>query len=56
MANKICNKCQQNIELINYRKCWALNNLRPLEAKLNMLDGSTKIRNKMYNNLFNGEV
>lgn len=34
----------------NFKKCWGLNNLRPLEAKLNMLDGSTRIRHKMYNN------
>ena len=40
----------------NFKKCWALNNLRPLEAKLNMLDGSTRIRHKMYNNFFNGEI
>lgn len=40
----------------NFKKCWALNNLRPLEAKLNMLEGSTRIRHKMYNNIFNGEI
>ena len=40
----------------NFKKCWELDNLRPLEAKLNMSDGSTRIRHKMYNNLFNGEI
>lgn len=39
----------------NFKKCWALENLRPLNAKQNMLDGSTRIRHKMYNNIFNGE-
>ena len=32
----------------NFKKCWALKNLRPLEAKTNMRDGSTKIRHKLY--------
>jgi len=40
----------------NFKKCWALQNLRPLDAKSNMLDGSTRIRHKMYNNLFNGVI
>jgi hypothetical protein len=40
----------------NFKKCWTLSNLRPLEAKMNMLDGSTRIRHKMYTNTFNGEV
>lgn len=40
----------------NFKRCWALNNLQPLEAKLNMMDGSTRIRHKMYNNILNGEV
>lgn len=31
----------------NFKKCWALDNLRPLEAKQNMLDGSTRIRHKI---------
>ena len=29
-----------------FRNCWALNNLRPLEAKQNMMDGATRIRHK----------
>lgn len=37
----------------NFIKCWSLNNLRPLEAKLNMLEGSTRIRHKKF---FNGEI
>jgi hypothetical protein len=40
----------------NFKKCWSLENLRPLEAKLNMMDGSTRIRHKMYKNLVNGEI
>jgi len=30
----------------NFRRCWDLNNLRPLSAKLNNLDGTRKIRHK----------
>ena len=37
-----------SMEEENFKKCWSLNNLRPLEAKQNMLDGSTRIRHKMY--------
>jgi hypothetical protein len=40
----------------NFNKYWTANNLYPLEVKLNVLDGSTRIRHKMYNNLFNGEI
>lgn len=28
----------------NFKKCWALNNLRPLSAKQNMIDGSIRVR------------
>lgn len=28
----------------NFKKCWALENLRPLSAKRNLLDGATRIR------------
>lgn len=45
-----------SMEEENFKKCWSLENLRPLEAKLNMLDGSTRIRHKMYKNLVNGEI
>lgn len=31
----------------NFNKCWALENLRPLEAKQNMLDGLRRIRHKL---------
>jgi hypothetical protein len=37
----------------NFIKCWSFNNLRPLEAKLNMLEGATRIRHKKF---FNGEI
>lgn len=30
----------------NFKKCWALCNLRPLSAKQNMIDGSTRIRHR----------
>lgn len=30
----------------NFQKCWALSNLRPLEAHQNMSDGSTRVRHK----------
>ena len=30
----------------NFKKCWALENLRPLSAKQNIIDGATRIRHK----------
>lgn len=30
----------------NFKRCWALNNLRPLEAKRNMLEGAKRTRHK----------
>ena len=30
----------------NFKKCWALNNLRPLSAKINCIDGATRRRHK----------
>jgi len=30
----------------NFKKCWALENLRPLSAKQNILDGVTRTRHK----------
>jgi hypothetical protein len=30
----------------NFKKCWALTNLRPFSAKQNLLDGTSKIRHK----------
>lgn len=33
-----------NMEEDNFRKCWALDNLRPLSSKSNILDGLTKVR------------
>lgn len=30
----------------NFKKCWALENLRPLSAKQNMIDGVTRTRHK----------
>lgn len=32
-----------------FRDCWALNNLRPLSAKQNVLDGVTRVRHKKDN-------
>lgn len=34
---------------INFKKCWSLNNLRPLEVFQNRSDGSTRIRHKFFN-------
>jgi len=28
----------------NFKKCWSLDNLRPLNSKQNILDGSNRIR------------
>ena len=36
----------EKMEDENFKKCWSLNNLRPLDAKTNMLDGATRIRHK----------
>ncbi len=33
-----------SMEHPNFKKCWALENLRPLSAKQNLLDGTNKIR------------
>jgi hypothetical protein len=33
----------------NFQKCWALENLRPLSAKQNYLDGMTRIRHNKDN-------
>ena len=33
----------------NFRKCWALENLRPYSAKQNIIDGATRIRHKKEN-------
>ncbi len=35
-----------NMEDYNFKKCWALENLRPLSAKINLLDGVNRIRHK----------
>lgn len=31
----------------NFRKCWALENLRPLSAKINSIEGARRIRHKV---------
>ncbi len=33
----------------NFKKCWALSNLRPLSAKQNILDGTGRIRHTKHN-------
>lgn len=30
----------------NFLKCWALDNLRPLSSKQNLIDGTTRARHK----------
>lgn len=39
----------------NFKKCWSLQNLRPLDAKTNMIDGATRIRHKN-NNIVDGAI
>ena len=34
----------------NFKKCWALSNLRPINAKQNVLDGVSGIRHKVKRN------
>lgn len=36
----------KSMEDENFKICWSLNNLRPLEARQNMKDGGSKIRHK----------
>jgi hypothetical protein len=36
----------ESMDSQEFRDCWALENLRPLSAKQNQLDGATKIRHK----------
>ena len=35
-----------SMEDVNFEKCWMLDNLRPLEANQNRLDGATRVRHK----------
>mgnify|MGYP006320042627 FL=1 len=35
-----------SMEEDNFKKCWALNNLRPYSAKLNLTDGVTRSRHR----------
>jgi hypothetical protein len=44
----------KSMEDENFKKCWSLQNLRPLEAKQNILDGATRVRHKMFQ-LKNGD-
>lgn len=37
-----------SMEEDNFKKCWALSNLRPLEAKQNIIEGSNRIRHLLY--------
>lgn len=39
-----------NVNHPNFKKCWALENLRPLSAKQNILDGVYRVRHKGINN------
>ncbi len=39
----------ETMEEENFRKCWALENLRPYSAKQNVLDGSSRVRHKKKN-------
>lgn len=35
-----------SIEDENFKKCWSLENLRPYSAKLNVIEGSNRVRHK----------
>lgn len=35
-----------SMEDINFKLCWSLDNLRPLEAKINIIEGARRIRHK----------
>jgi hypothetical protein len=35
-----------SVEDENFKKCWSLENLRPLSAKQNVIDGTLRIRHK----------
>jgi len=35
----------------DFKECWVLSNLRPLEAKQNVIDGATRVRHKLGRNL-----
>ena len=39
-----------NMKEDNFKKCWALDNLRPLNSKQNLLDGVNRVRHKGNNN------
>jgi len=32
----------------NFQKCWSLKNLRPLNAKCNLIDGASRVRHRIY--------
>jgi len=34
-----------------FKECWALTNLRPYSAKQNIIDGSTRIRHNINNDV-----
>jgi hypothetical protein len=40
----------ESMEDENFKKCWCLNNLRPLSAKVNISDGASRVRHKKVNN------
>lgn len=35
-----------SMQHLNFQKCWALSNLRPLQAKINVIEGSKRTRHK----------
>ena len=38
-----------SMEDVNFKECWSLDNLRPLSAKINCIEGATRVRHKKYN-------
>lgn len=41
----------KNMECSAFLQCWSLNNLRPYNAKFNIIDGATKIRHTLGDNI-----
>lgn len=46
-AQSSTNNKRRAVEDENLKKCWDLNNLRPLNSKQNLIDGVRKTRHKL---------
>lgn len=38
-----------SMDHLNFQKCWSLDNLRPYSAKLNLIEGASRLRHRKYN-------